>query len=116
MENNKAKTEQHARKQIKRGAAISYVALLVNIAFTLFYYPWMVQKIGQTNYGLYSLAISLISLFIFDFGLSTAVSRFIAKYVAENKQASADEFIGAVYKIYFAIFFLRFYFLYCSLS
>ncbi len=103
MENSRAKTEQHARKQIKRGAVISYVALLVNIAFTLFYYPWMVQKIGQANYGLYNLAISLISLFIFDFGLSTAVSRFIAKYVAENKQTDADEFIGAAYKIYFAI-------------
>ena len=106
MENSRAKTEQHARKQIKRGAVISYAALLVNIAFTLFYYPWMVQKIGQANYGLYNLAISLISLFMFDFGLSTAVSRFVAKYAAENRQEYADEFVGAVYKVYFAIDFL----------
>ena len=103
MENNRAKTEQHARKQIKQGALISYLALLVNIAFTLFYYPWMVQKVGQENYGLYSLAISLITLFMFDFGLSTAVSRFVAKYAAENRQELADEFVGAVYKIYLAI-------------
>ena len=106
MENSRAKTEQHARKQIKRGAVISYAALLVNIAFTLFYYPWMVQKIGQANYGLYNLAISLISLFMFDFGLSTAVSRFVAKYAAENRQEYADEFVGAVYKVYFVIDFL----------
>ncbi len=103
MDNNREQTEQHARKQIKRGAAISYAALLVNIAFTLLYYPWMVQKIGEANYGLYNLAISLISLFVFDFGLSTAVSRFIAKYIAENKQDAADEFVGVAYKIYFII-------------
>ena len=48
----------------------------------------------------------LISLFMFDFGLSTAVSRFVAKYAAENRQEYADEFVGAVYKVYFAIDFL----------
>ena len=103
MEQSREKTERIAKKQITKGAAISYLALLVNIAFSLFYYPWMVSKVGEANYGLYNLAISLISLFMFDFGLSTAVSRFVAKYAAERRQDYADEFVGAVYKIYFAI-------------
>ena len=46
------------------GAMISYVALAVNMLTGLIYTPWMVSKIGQSNYGIYALAISLISVFI----------------------------------------------------
>ncbi|WP_138305104.1 MULTISPECIES: oligosaccharide flippase family protein [Eubacteriales] len=90
-------------KQIKLGAIISYFALAINIVVTLFYTPWMVSKIGRANYGLYTLAISLIGIFMLDFGLSSAVARFLAKYRAENQQNKINEFIGAVFKLYFLI-------------
>lgn len=90
-------------KQIKVGATISYVALLINILVTIFYTPWMVNKIGRENYGLYTLAISLISVFMLDFGLSSAVARFISKYRAENSIDKIEQFVGAVFKLYFLI-------------
>jgi O-antigen/teichoic acid export membrane protein len=63
----------------------------------------MITKIGQDNYGLYTLATSLITLFVMDFGMSAAVSRFVSKYNAEGNQQKVNDFLGLVYKIYLAI-------------
>jgi len=73
-------------QQIKVGALVSYLALGINILTGLIYTPWMINSIGRENYGLFTLSMSVISLFVFDFGLSSAVSRFMAKYLAEGRQ------------------------------
>lgn len=89
--------------QVKIGAMISYGALAFSILTGLLYTPWMVNKIGQSNYGLYTLANSIISIFMLDFGLGAAVSRFVSKYRAENNQKSIDNIIGTIYKLYIII-------------
>ena len=89
--------------QIKMGAILSYVSIAINIIAGLLYTPWMVEKIGQGDYGLYTLANSLITLFLVDFGLSAATSRYISKYCAEGKQEKVNNFLGAVYKLYLII-------------
>ncbi|MBQ4613058.1 MAG: oligosaccharide flippase family protein [Clostridia bacterium] len=89
--------------QVKLGAMISYLALGVNILAGLLYTPWMVDKIGQSNYGLYTLANSLIGIFMLDFGLGSAVSRFVSKYRAEGDLKGANNIMGLIYKLYFAI-------------
>jgi O-antigen/teichoic acid export membrane protein len=63
----------------------------------------MIHSIGKENFGLYTLAMSVISLFVFDFGLSTAVIRFLSKYLAEGRQDKANNCLGIVYKLYFVI-------------
>ena len=86
-------------KQIKYGAFISYVSLFVNIIIGLVYTPWMISSIGKSNYGLYTLAMSLISLFVFDFGLSNAITRFVSKYIAENQYDRVNKLLGLIYKL-----------------
>lgn len=90
-------------KQIKLGAIISYIAIAFNMIAGLIYTPWMIEKIGQGNYGLYTLATSLITMFVMDFGMGAAVSRFVSRYNAEGDQRSVNNFLGVVYKLYFAI-------------
>ena len=63
-------------KQLKIGGVLSYVALAFNIISGLIYTPWMVMTVGESPYGIYTLANSLITLFLVDFGLSAAVSRY----------------------------------------
>ncbi|MBR2870271.1 MAG: oligosaccharide flippase family protein [Clostridia bacterium] len=103
-------------KQIKFGAILSYTSIILSVVAGLLYTPWMVDQIGQSSYGLYTLANSIISLFLIDFGLSSAVSRYLAKYNAEGKQEQAEQFLGAVYKLYlivdaviFAVLFVYFF-------
>lgn len=86
--------------QIKVGALISYLALFLNIATGLLYTPWMINTIGKADYGLFTLAMSVISLFVFDFGLGSAITRFVSKFLAEGRQDKVDSLLGLVFKLY----------------
>lgn len=92
-----------AINQLKAGAFLSYFGLAINIIVGLLYTPWMINSIGKADYGLYTLALSVISLFVFDFGIGQAVTRFLAKYLAEGNQDKANNCLGLVYKLYFYI-------------
>lgn len=93
----------NSSKQLRLGAFLSYLSIGLNIAIGLFYTPWMIKCIGQADFGLYTLALSVISLFVFDFGLSSAVTRFLSKYIAEGNQEKANKFLGLVYRLYLFI-------------
>ncbi len=90
----------NSSKQIRIGAIISYFAIAFNIIAGLIYTPWMIGQIGQSDYGLYTLANSLITLFLVDFGLGSAVSRYVSKYRAEGNEEKVNNFLGAIYKLY----------------
>jgi len=93
----------NSSKQIKIGAIISYFAIFVNIASGLIYTPWMMNTIGKSDYGLYTLAMSLINTFMIDFGLSMATQRYVSKYLADKSQKSVNDVVGLIYKLYFLI-------------
>ena len=90
-------------KQIKMGAVLSYLSIAVHILAGLIYTPWMIQQIGQSQYGLYTLANSLITLFLVDFGLSSATARYLSKYHAEGDEEKVNNFLGVIYKLYLII-------------
>lgn len=96
------------KKQLGVGAVISYVAVVVNLVVGLFYTPWMVRQIGQSQYGLYTLANSLITLFLLDFGLSATTARYISNYQAAKDEQSINNFLGIVYKFYIIVDFVVF--------
>ena len=77
-------------KQLKYGAVISYIAILINTLTALFYLPWMARKLGQSHYALYNLAFSFVNFFLVDFGLGLAVSRFASKYRAEENEEKVN--------------------------
>lgn len=89
--------------QIKFGAIISYIALFVNVLIGLLYTPWLISTIGKSDYGLYTLALSIISLLAFDFGLGNATTKFITQYLAEKNQEKVDNLLGLIYKLYIGI-------------
>lgn len=86
--------------QIKRGAILSYTNLGINVLIGLIYTPWMIRSIGQADYGLYTLAMSIIGLLAFDFGLGNATTKFICEYLAQKRQDKVNSLMGMVYKIY----------------
>lgn len=92
-----------SNKQIKAGAIISYTAIFFNIAAGLLYTPWMVRQIGVSDYGLYSLIGAFLSYFLIDFGLGSAIARFIAKFRAEGKENEVNNLLGITTRIYLII-------------
>ncbi|RKJ04095.1 hypothetical protein D7X87_12415 [bacterium D16-54] len=92
-----------SNRQIKIGAMISYCAIIISIITSLFYLPWMTRQIGQSNYGLYTLVNSFVTMFLMDFGLSSATARFLAKYRAEQKIDKENTVFSVITKLYFVI-------------
>ena len=93
----------NSKKQITFGAILSYISIAVNILAGLLYTPWMIRTIGKSDYSLFTLANSLITMFVVDFGLSAATARFVAVYKAEGNQKKINDFLGAVYKLYILV-------------
>lgn len=90
-------------KQLKIGAILSYTGIFISIITGITYHPWMIKTIGKADYGLYTLAMSLINTFMIDFGLSMAAQRFVSKYLAEKDQKAIDNVVGLIFKLYFFI-------------
>jgi len=106
------------KSQIKIGAIVAYFGMFVKILAGFIYTPWLVDKIGKSNYGLFSLSISLISMFAIDFGLGVAVARFLSKHKAAEEHEEAEKFLGMAFKLYlilsvvlFIVLFIMYFFL-----
>jgi len=91
------------KSQIRLGAIINYLAIGFSIIAGLLYTPWMIKQIGQSNYGIYTLANSVITLFVVDFGLGAATSRFVARYRATGDESGLQCFLCALYKLFLLI-------------
>ena len=90
--------------QLKAGAALNYVVIILNMLVGLLYTPYMLRMMGQSEYGLYSLVASVISyLTVLDLGMGNAIIRYTAKYRAEGKTTEQYEMFGMFLVLYIVI-------------
>ncbi len=90
--------------QIKAGAILSYISIIVNNIIGLLYTPFLIRVLGPSEFGLYSLAQSMVNyLLIMDLGFGNAVTRFTATYRAENDSKSEAVLHGMFIVTYFII-------------
>ena len=107
----KTTNEKNSSKQIKIGAMISYFAIFFNVIAGLIYTPWMISIIGQSDYGIYTLGMSLIGFFVMDFGLGAAISKFISNYLAAGKRDEIEKLLGIIFKLYVLLDLILFFIL-----
>lgn len=95
--------------QIKVGAFLSYLIIGLNNIIGLLYTPFMLRMMGQTEYGLYSLVVSVVAyLTVFDLGFGNAIVRYTAKMRAENNKEKQYEMFGIFLLLYSFIGFITF--------
>lgn len=93
-----------ASKEIKIGAILSYIIIIVNMLIGVLYTPILTAKLGQTEYGLYSLVTSVISyLTILDFGFGNAIIIYTTRYRNKNEKDKEQKLHGMFFIIYFII-------------
>lgn len=69
------------KNQLKIGVLLSYVSTGLNMVVQLVYTPIMIQLLGQSEYGLYTLVGSVVSyLNLFSLGFTGAYLRFYTRY------------------------------------
>lgn len=91
-------------KEIKIGAILSYVIIVVNMLIGVLYTPILTAKLGQTEYGLYSLVTSVISyLTILDFGFGNAIIIYTTRYRNKNEKDKEQKLHGMFFIIYTVI-------------
>ncbi len=101
-------------KKYRIGALISYITIAFNIVSGIIYTPWVLKMIGDEDYAIYTVAISIISIFMVDFGIGTAISKYISVYYVNKEYEKVNDFLGIIYKLYgfidllvfFALFFI----------
>ena len=90
--------------QLKIGALLSYVVLALQNLVALLYTPFMLRMMGKSEYGLYSIAASIVAyLTILDLGFGNAIVRYTAKYRAEGKTEEQYKMFGMFFLLYCGI-------------
>ena len=88
-------------KEIKVGAILSYVIIIANMLIGILYTPILTEKLGQSEYGLYSLVTSIISyLTILDFGFGNAIIIYTTRYRTNNEKEKQEKLHGMFFLIY----------------
>lgn len=87
--------------QRKAGVLLSYIIIGLNNVLGLIYTPYMLRMMGQSEYGLYSLASSIIIyLSIFDMGFGHTIVRYTARLRAEGKTEEQYAMFGLFVVVY----------------
>lgn len=93
-----------SNSQLKIGALLSYVVLALQNLVGLLYTPFMLRMMGKSEYGLYSIAASIVAyLTILDLGFGNAIVRYTAKYRAEGRQEEQYKMFGMFFLLYCGI-------------
>lgn len=83
------------RNQLRSGVYLSYLNLAISCIIPFFYTPIMLKMLGQSEYGLYSLANSVVGyLSLLSFGFGSTIVRYLSKYRAENDRDGFENTYG----------------------
>lgn len=92
-----------SHKEIKIGAILSYIIIILNMLIGVVYTPILTDNLGQSEYGLYSLISTVISyLTILDFGFGNAIIIYTSKYIA-NKEKEKEQKLHGMFLIIYCI-------------
>jgi len=87
--------------QKKGGTILSFAAILIKIMVVFTYIPFVLDKIGKDNYGLFSIIGSIIAyIAILDFGINDSTLRFFVSYRKEKSEKIKLQILGSVSAIY----------------
>lgn len=93
----------NSNKQIKIGIVLQYIQMGLNILIHLIYTPAMISVLGKNEYGIYSLASSIISyLNLLSLGFGASYIRFYTRYKKQQNTKAIKELNG-LYLLVFTI-------------
>lgn len=89
------------KNEIKAGTILSYISLFIGSFISILYTPIMINMLGKSEYGLYTLANSVIGyLGVLDFGLGNAIVKYTAQYRAIGDKKGEYNLNGMLVIVY----------------
>lgn len=93
--------------QKRAGVILSYITIAANMIIQFAYTPIMLRLLGQSEYGLYTLANSVISyLSLFDMGFAGSYLRFYSGYRIKNDEEGIKKLNGTFLSLFLILSFL----------
>ena len=81
--------------QIKAGAMLSYVSMGLSTVISLVYTPIMLQRLGESEFGVYQAVLPIISyLNLLSFGLGSAYVRYYSRFRAAGDKKGCAKLNG----------------------
>lgn len=85
-------------------ATSNYIALGINIAIGFFLTPYIIKYLGTENYGIWTLIASLVGYYgLLDLGVTSAVMRYIARYVSSENTENLNKIVNTAMVIFCSI-------------
>lgn len=82
-------------KEFKYGTLLSYVFLFISNITGILLTPFMLNKMGKSDYGLYMALGAFVMYFgLFDFGMKNTIYRFVSKYKITGELQKEKAFIN----------------------
>ena len=95
------------KNELKMGVILSYVTMFISFVIPLFYTPIMLRILGQNEYGVYSLANSVISyLALLNFGMGQSIIRYVSQYRAKNQFDKVNKIISLFFLVFMFLAFI----------
>ena len=91
------------KANLKLSVILGYFLIGINVISGIVLLPLITGSLGQSGYGVYTAASSLVSMFLIDLGLGSAATRFISKYRVTNTQKDVNVLINVIWKCFFLI-------------
>lgn len=92
------------RNELKIGAVLSYVNLLIGNLIPFIYTPIMLRMLGQAEFGLYGIAGSVMGYIgLLNFGIGGSIVRYLSKYRALRDTQQERRVAGLFIKVYSVI-------------
>lgn len=107
------------KKTISKNIKFNTLGQIVVFAINFVLFPFIVSHIGKEIYGAYLLVMTFTGyLGVFDFGVGTALIKYVAEFIGKKDHEQAKKIINASFTFYFIIglissiilFLLSFYF------
>lgn len=81
--------------QIKAGALLNYINLFVRLGIGFILSPYILFKLGHSEFGLYSIAGTVVGwLALCDFGLTASTTKFLSEYRVKNDADGEAHYLG----------------------
>ena len=81
-------------RQYKSGAILSYFNIVLNMAISIFFIPFLISSLGESEYGVYKIIQSFSGqLSIMSFGIATLIVRNTVFFNAKKQKEEKENFL-----------------------
>ena len=89
------------KNQVKIGAILSYIVIALNMISGILYTPFMIRRLGQSEYGIFSIVQSIIAyLTVMDMGFGNAIIIYTTRYINQKDEKKLNKLHGMFFTIF----------------